>query len=72
MYHDTHSRARDFKEGDAVYGCSFDGANKWLTGTILSKQGPLSFKVTLDDDRIVRRHINHGRSRMSSDFLLKQ
>ena len=68
MYHDAHSRARDFKEGDAVYVCSFDGTNKWLPGTILAKQGPLSFKVTLDDDRVVRRHIDHVRSRMSSDI----
>ena len=42
MYHDTHSRTRDFKEGDAVYACNFDGTGKWLPGTILAKQGPLS------------------------------
>ena len=47
MYHDTHSRARDFKEGDAVYVCSLDGTDKWLP---TAKQGPHSFRVTLDDD----------------------
>lgn len=65
MYHDTHSRTRDFKEGDAVYVFSFDGTGKWLPGIITAKQGPLSFRVTLDDDRVVRRHIE---SRMSTDI----
>ena len=67
-YHDTHSRTRDFKEGDAVYVCSFDGTGKRLPGIITAKQGPLSFRVTLDDDRVVRRHIDHVRSRMSTDI----
>ena len=67
MYHDTHSRTRDFKEGDAVYACNFDGTGKWLPGTLLAKQGPLSFKVTVDDDRVVRCHIDHVRSCMSTD-----
>ena len=46
IYHDTHSRARDFKEGNAVYVCSYYGTDKWLLGTILAKQGLLLFKVT--------------------------
>ena len=42
---------------------SFDGKNKWLPGTITNKQGPLTFRITLDDDRVVQRHIDHIRSR---------
>ena len=45
MYHDTHSRARDFKEGNTVYVHSLDGINKWLLGIITTKQGPLLFRV---------------------------
>ena len=59
MYHDSHSRTCDLKEGDAVYEYSFDGTNKWLPGIITTKQGALSFKVTLDDDRVVQCHIDH-------------
>lgn len=51
--HDTHSRDREFTEGDTVYVRSFDGTNKWLPGVITRKQAPLTFQITLSDDRVV-------------------
>ena len=61
--HDAHARGHIFKEGDNVYIRSFDGKNKWLPGTITNKQGSLTFRINLDDDRVVQRHIDHIRSR---------
>ena len=63
MDHDAHARGCIFKEGDNVYIRSFDGRNKWLPGTITNKQGPLTFRIALDDDRVVQCHIDHIRSR---------
>ena len=57
MGHDAHAKMRDFKEGDTVYIRGFDGKDKWLPGTITTKQSPVSFRITLEDDRVVRRHI---------------
>ena len=50
------------------YICSFDGKNKWLPGTITTKQGPLTYRITLDDDRVVQRHTDHIRSCECSDL----
>ena len=65
MGHDAHAKMRDLKEGDTVYIRGFDVKDKWLPGTITS---PVSFRITLEDDRVVRRHIDHIRSRESTDL----
>ena len=51
-----------------VYIRSFDGKNKWLPGTATTRQGPLSFRIILDDDRVVQRHIDHIRSQECTDL----
>ena len=68
MDHDAHARGRVLKEGDNVYIRSFDDKNKWLPGTITNKQGPLTCRITLDDDQVVQRHIDHIRSCKCSDL----
>ena len=67
MNHDARARGRVLK-GDNVYIHSFDGKNKWLPGTITNKQGPLTYRITLDDDRVVQCHKDHIRSRECSDL----
>ena len=61
--HDAHSKNRQFKEGDTVFVKCFSKADTWLAGVIDRKQGPVSFRVVLDDDRVVRRHLDHIRAR---------
>ena len=39
----------------------FPTGKKWLPGTVTQVRGPLLFLVTLDDGRVLRRHINHIR-----------
>ena len=39
----------------------------WLTGKISKKTGPLSYRIILDDNRVMRRHVDHIRSRTSTD-----
>ena len=39
----------------------------WLSGHITEeKTGPLSYKVSLDDGRIIRRHVDHIRHRSAT------
>ena len=65
--HDAHSKSREFAEGDTVFVKCFNKADTWLPGVIDRKQGPVSYRVVLDDDRVVRRHFWLG-----SVLLIKQ
>ena len=42
---------------------NFSTGPTWLPGVITECRGPLSFQVRLEDDRIVRRPIDHVRCR---------
>lgn len=63
--HDAHAADRSVGEGDAVYIRNFTpGAkNKWLSGQVLSKTGPVSCRVELEDGGVCRRHQDHVRPR---------
>ena len=54
---------------DPVYACSFPGATKWLPGVITAIKGPLSYEITLTDNRVVRRHVDHIRGHTPLDDL---
>ena len=40
---------------------------KWLAGSILKAQGPLSYEVEISDGRVARRHVDHIRIRTVPD-----
>ena len=61
--HDAHAKGREFAEGDTVFVKCFNKVNTWLPGVIDKKQGPVSYRIVLDDDRVVRRHTDHIRTR---------
>ena len=53
-------------EGDRVYVRNFSSGPKWLPGEVKSVRGPLSYEVTLLDDRFVCRHVDHVRKHSDS------
>ena len=61
--HDAHCRQRQFKEGESVFTKKFSGKEEWVPGIISKVQGPVSFLVSMDDGRVVRRHADHVKSR---------
>ena len=63
LHHDSHSKARHFSSGQAIMARVFTGNNKWLPGTIMSSLGPLSYQLTLENGKIIKRHIDHLRQR---------
>ena len=66
FYHDKSVKERQFHAGDAVYTLYFRGnSSEWIPGTIKKATGPLSYIIQISDDRLVRRHIDQIRARVS-------
>ena len=64
MY-DRHTTNRDVKVGDAVFVKNHVGYGpKWLPSALIERDGDVTVSETLDG-RIMRRHIDHVRSRYS-------
>ena len=61
--HDKRSKERTFEEDDQVYVRNFSNGPKWLPGKISAVLGSRHFEVKLNDDRIVKRHLDHVRIR---------
>ena len=59
---------RVFEEGEAVSTTNFGRGERWLSGLIKSKKGPLTYEVELDDGRIIKRHIDHIIKRQCSNI----
>ena len=62
-YKNQHSRPRVYHEQDAVLVRNFSTGPPWLSGTIINSAGPRSFEIKLTDGRVIRRHVDHIRSR---------
>lgn len=67
LYHDAHAKQRNFSPGDSVYVCNFGVGERWIPGVIAQKTGPVSYKITLQDGRVIRRHQDHVRIRYNSE-----
>lgn len=67
-YHDMHTKERNFEIGDKVFVKNFRRGDPWLQGSILEKTEPLSYRVELNNDCIVRRHVDHIRKRETKDI----
>ena len=62
------SKVRSFQLDKAVYAKNSASGPKWLSGVISAIRGPLSYEVTLSDHRVIRRHVDHLKSRASSSM----
>nr|XP_006812005.1 PREDICTED: uncharacterized protein K02A2.6-like [Saccoglossus kowalevskii] len=64
LYHDKHVKSRVFDIHDNVLALNYSGrGNRWLPGVIVEITGPVSYKIQLGNDRIVRRHVDQIRIR---------
>ena len=59
FYANLHSKPCGFKDGDSVYIRNFGPGTKWIPGQVLSSDGSVSFNVSLQGGRTVRRHTDH-------------
>ena len=53
--HDAHSRDREFDIGETVLARNLREGPKWLTGTIIERTGPVSYRVQVNE-QVWRRH----------------
>ena len=67
--HDAHAIARQFQEGDSVYARDFRQGQSWLTGTIVKRLGPVSFKVETNNGQIIYRHQDQIRKRSTQTLI---
>ncbi len=49
---------RQLNIGQSVWVRDYRGQNKWIQGTVLSRTGPLSYQIQINDNIIWRRHID--------------
>ena len=47
--HDAHSRDREFDSGESVLARNLREGPKWLSGTIIERTGPASYRVQVRD-----------------------
>ena len=64
--HDKSAKPRKFNLKDKVYVRNFTNGDSWTPGTIIKLISPLSSIIELEDGRAVRRHIDHIRSRSTT------
>ena len=67
--YDKNKKFRSFSVGEKVYVRNFLTGPKWLPGIIMDNTGPTSYRVKLDDDRVVRKHIDQMRIRYDNSEL---
>ena len=65
--HDNSKQARSFKVGEEVYVRSFNNINHWIPGSIIATTGPLSYKISLANGVVIKRHVDHVKARYSRD-----
>ena len=61
--HDKTGQDRQFTLGDSAFVRNFAASPTWVAGSITAERGLRSFDVELGDGRVVKRHIDHIRSR---------
>jgi hypothetical protein len=66
LLHDRTNPRKTFTKGEKVFARNFGTSTgqKWLPAVIQEVTGPVSFMVKLQDDRLVRRHLDYLRSRV--------
>lgn len=65
VQHDQHSRNKEFTPGSNVLVRVYRGPNKWISGIVLQKLGPVTYSVEIEPGKIVKRHTNQLRTRDS-------
>ena len=61
---DKGSREKEFKEQEKVWVQTYSGEKKWIPGIIIKKTGPVSYQVTVEHDRLWKRHTDQLRHRV--------
>ena len=64
--HDRHAKPCQLATGDLVFVRKNSTKSNWIPGVIVEMIGPLTYKIKLEDNRLVQKHLDHIRCRLSS------
>ena len=68
----TRQKERSFVPQDNVYVRKAGSKSPWIPGTIFKRNGNVHYDVKLDDQRIVRKHIEHVQPRITTHVEVPQ
>ena len=63
--YDSRSKTRQFNVNDFVYARNYGSGPLWLPGLVVSLQGTAMYEVRLSDNRVIIRHLDQLRPRVS-------
>ena len=67
--HDEHAKSRSLVPGAAVLARDYSGPDKWISGIVLQRLGPITYNVEISNGRIVKRHIDQLKPRVEAKLL---
>ena len=70
--HDKSARSREFVAGNRVFAKNFGTGRRWLPGKIISRAGPVSYRVRLVDGRVHQCHLQQLRSQPMEEEAAEQ
>jgi hypothetical protein len=56
-------QTNEFKEGDLVWARNYREGDKWVRATVVKRQGPLTYKVRVNDSLVWKRHVDQLKPR---------
>lgn len=65
-WHDEHAKSRSLVPGAAVLARDYSGTDKWVSGIVLQRLGPITYSVEISNGRIVKRHIDQLKPRVEA------
>ena len=64
--HDCHSADRHFGVNDTVYVRNYGVGQQWLPGRVVGLQGSVMYRVRLDNNHVIIRHVDQLRHRVAT------
>ena len=64
--HDSHAVDRQFNVSDTVYARNYGEGQQWLPGRVVGLQGSAMYRVRLDNDHVIVRHVDQLRHRVTT------
>ena len=63
--HGNCSKERQFNVGSSVYARNYSQGPLWLPGMVLNLEGSVMYQIRLNNNQVIRRHIDQMRPRVS-------
>ena len=64
--HDEHAKSRSSVPGAAVLARDYGGADKWVSGIVTQRLGPITYSIEISNGQIVKRHIDQLKPRVEA------